>query len=176
MERDALLANLGKTHTSPVETAVPMEHLWQAQFDPRRAINTAIEVRSALPGMGIELNDVTVLRLVQGAHYRSPAGSTWTERSSRRIQPLLTQLGAQRISYFVHSPANEPMRGFGSSTEYRWDVQLQFREAIRPPLLTTRYTYPAPEPLRERPSDLSIALDSEEAHNDHWIKERLHVR
>ncbi|WP_355662423.1 hypothetical protein [Halomonas salifodinae] len=176
VERDALLANLGKTHTSPVETAVPMGHLWQAQFDQRRAINTAIEVRSALPGMGIELNDVTVLRLVQGSHYRSPAGSTWTERSSRRIQPLLTQLGAQRISYFVHSPANEPMRGFGSSTEYRWDVQLQFREAIRPPLLTTRYTYPAPEPLRERPSDLSIALDSEEAHNDHWIKERLHVR
>ncbi|MGR4066346.1 hypothetical protein [Billgrantia sp. C5P2] len=176
VERDALLARLGKTHTSPVETAVPMGHLWQAQLDPRQAINTAIEVRSALPGMGIELNDVTVLRLVQGSHYRSPAGSAWTARSSTRFQPLLTQLGAQHITYFVHSPANEPMRGFGSSTEYRWDVQVQFREATQIPLRPSRRIYPAPAPLTAMPEDMSNVLSVERAEDDYWIKERLNVR
>lgn len=176
VERDALLARLGKTHTSPVETAMPMGHLWQAQFDPHQAINTAIEVRSALPGMGIELNDVTVLRLVQGDHYRSPAGSAWTEISSTRFQPLLTQLGAQHISYFLHSPANEPMRGFGSSTEYRWDVQVQFREATQIPLRPSRRIYPAPAPLTAMPEDMSSVLSAEEAADDYWIKERLNVR
>ncbi|WP_240936107.1 hypothetical protein [Billgrantia bachuensis] len=176
IERDALLARLGQSHTSPVETTMPIGRLWQAQFDPRQAINTAIEVRSALPGMGVELNDVTVLRLVQGSHYRSPAGSAWSETSSSRIQPLLTQLGAQHISYFVHSPANEPMRGFGSSTEYRWDVQVQFREATQIPLRPGRRVYPAPAPLKAMPEDMSTVLSVEQAKDDYWIKERLHVR
>jgi hypothetical protein len=175
-ERDALLAKLGNTHTSPVETAMPMGRLWQDHFDSRQAINTAIEVCSALPGMGRELNDVTVLRLVQGSHYRSPAGSSWTERSSTRFQPLLTQLGAQHITYFVHSPANEAMRGFGSSTEYRWDVQVQFREATQIPLRPSRRIYPAPAPLTAMPEDMSAILSVERAEDDYWIKERLNVR
>nr|WP_228579044.1 hypothetical protein [Halomonas sp.] len=175
-ERDALLARLGQTHTSPVETAMPIGRLWQEHFDPRQAINTAIEVRSALPGMGVELNDVTVLRLLQGSHYRSPAGSAWRETSSTCIQPLLTQLGAQQITYYVHSPANEPMRGFGTSTEYRWDVQVQFREATQIPLRPSRRIYPAPAPLTEMSDDMSDILSVERADDDYWIKERLNVR
>ncbi|WP_043532732.1 hypothetical protein [Litchfieldella xinjiangensis] len=175
-ERDALLARLGQTHTSPVETAMPIGRLWQDHFDPRQAINTAIEVRSALPGMGVELNDVTVLRLLQGSHYRSPAGSAWRETSSTRIQPLLTQLGAQQITYYVHSPANEPMRGFGTSTEYRWDVQVKFREATQIPLRPSRRIYPAPAPLTEMSDDMSDILSVERADDDYWIKERLNVR
>ncbi|EWH00059.1 hypothetical protein [Halomonas sp. BC04] len=176
VERDALLARIGKTHTSPVETAMPMGRLWQDHFDSRQAINTAIEVHSALPGMGIELNDVTVLRLVQGSHYRSPAGSAWRETSARRTQPLLTQLSAQHITYFVHSPANEPMRGFGTSTEYRWDVQVQFREATQIPLRPSGRIYPAPAPLTAMPEDMSAVLSIEKAEDDYWIKERLNVR
>ncbi|WP_040481810.1 hypothetical protein, partial [Vreelandella boliviensis] len=175
-ERDALLAKLGRTHTSPNETAQPIGRLWQEHFDARQAINTAIEVRSALPGMGIELNDVAVLRLIQGAHYRSPGGSSWEEVSSKRIQPALTQLGSQHITYYVHSPANEPMRGFGSVTEYRWDIQVQFREATQVPLRPSRRIYPAPAPLTAMPEDMSTILSVEEAADDYWIKERLNVR
>ncbi|WP_229359109.1 hypothetical protein [Halomonas salipaludis] len=176
VERDALLARLGQTHTSPVDTAMPIGRQWQEHFDARQVINTAIEVRSALPGMGIELKDVAVLRLVRGDYYRSPGGSNWEEASSMRIQPALTQLGSQHITYYVHSPANEPLRGFGSVTEYRWDVQVQFREATQIPLRPSRRIYPAPAPLTAMPEDMSTALSVEEAADDYWIKERLNVR
>ncbi|WGI24372.1 hypothetical protein QEN58_13670 [Halomonas alkaliantarctica] len=176
VELDALLARLGQTHTSPNETAMPIGRLWQEHFDTRQSINTAIEVRSALPGMGIELNDVAVLRLVRGAHYRSPGGSSWDEVSSKQIHPALTQLGSQHITYYVHSPANEPMRGFGSVTEYRWDIQVQLREVTQVPLRPSRRIYPAPAPLTAMPEDMSTILSVEEAADDYWIKERLNVR
>ncbi|NIC06408.1 hypothetical protein HBJ55_13320 [Halomonas sp. DX6] len=68
------------------------------------------------------------------------------------------------------------MRGFGSSTEYRWDVQVQFREATQIPLRPGRRVYPAPAPLKAMPEDMSTVLSVEQAKDDYWIKERLHVR
>ncbi|RCV88974.1 hypothetical protein DU505_12295 [Billgrantia montanilacus] len=68
------------------------------------------------------------------------------------------------------------MRGFGSSTEYRWDVQVQFREATQIPLLASRRIYPAPAPLKAMPDDMSDVFSVEKAEDDYWIKERLNVR
>ncbi|OZT72505.1 hypothetical protein [Vreelandella boliviensis] len=68
------------------------------------------------------------------------------------------------------------MRGFGSVTEYRWDIQVQFREATQVPLRTSRRIYPAPAPLTAMPEDMSTILSVEEAADDYWIKERLNVR
>ncbi|MCC5883932.1 MAG: hypothetical protein JJU25_15025 [Halomonas sp.] len=68
------------------------------------------------------------------------------------------------------------MRGFGTSTEYRWDVQVQFREATQIPLRPSRRIYPAPAPLTEMSDDMSDILSVERADDDYWIKERLNVR
>ncbi|EHJ92591.1 hypothetical protein KUC_2548 [Vreelandella boliviensis LC1] len=61
-------------------------------------------------------------------------------------------------------------------TEYRWDIQVQFREATQVPLRTSRRIYPAPAPLTAMPEDMSTALSAKGAADDYWIKERLNVR
>ncbi|EPC00226.1 hypothetical protein L861_06955 [Litchfieldella anticariensis FP35 = DSM 16096] len=175
VERDALLARLGQTHDRPSGTTSPLGRLWQAQPNLQQGINTAIEVRSALPGMGVELQDVAALSLVRGERSVSPAGSIWERRSSTRVPPLLTQLASHCITYFVHTPKSERVYGFGSGDVYRWDIQLQFRETTRPPLLPNRRIFPAPPPLEEMPSDMTEVLSLEDATDDYWIKETLDV-
>ena len=169
-ERDKLLDQLGHTHTSPRATH-PMGQLWQELLqqnarEPRHTINAVIEVTSALPGMGRELEDVTVVRRLTGNTYTSPAGSEWRQTASQQVAPLLTRLGPQRISYYVNAPPDAPFRGFGKRTAYRWQAQVQLRDNQR--------FYPAPAPLTERtPEMIQAARQIEPASDDDWIKETL---
>jgi hypothetical protein len=168
-ERDALLTKLGGSLAARAFSSVPRGQLWQTQ-DSLQDINTAIEVSSALPGMGSELEDTVVLERVLGTRTTSPAGSIWERGASTRHHPLLTQLGQYTISYFLHTPAPSTERrgGFGSFDSYRWDIRLQFKEpARRSPLLP--HVFPAPAPL-----DGGAVVLSEP--DDYWIKETLDVR
>ncbi|TFH85878.1 hypothetical protein EQG41_14805 [Billgrantia azerbaijanica] len=169
VERDALLGKIGGARESSNWSTLPRGGLWQTQ-NSLQDINTAIEVRSALPGMGSELEDVVVLERVLGTRTTSPAGSIWERDTGSRQRPLLTRLGQYTISYFLHTPAPSTERrgGFGSFDSYRWDVRLQFKEsARRPPLLP--HIFPAPAPL----DDGAVVLNDPD---DYWIKETLDVR
>ncbi|WP_240724743.1 toxin VasX [Onishia niordana] len=167
VERDALLSKIRRAETSSMN--LMRGSVWQMQ-DSLQDINTAIEVRSALPGMGSELEDNVVLERVLGTRTSSPSGTIWERSATTRRHPILTRIGHYKISYFLHTPApaTERRHGFGSFASYRWDVRLQFREpARRPPLLP--HIFPAPAPL----DDGAVVLSDPD---DYWIKETLDVR
>ncbi|SDM17006.1 hypothetical protein SAMN05661010_03549 [Modicisalibacter muralis] len=174
IEQRALLAGLGNSHDS---TSYPIGERWQ-QHGSLQDIDTAIEVRSALPGMGVELKDRLVLTR---EHYRNttlprmyPQPDTL---SSTRVQPLLTQIAPHRLTYFVHTPrVADPVvsTGLALVTEgYRWQLQLQFHEVTQPPLRTSRRIFPAPKPLVAIPDDMTEILSIDNAMGDYWIKETL---
>ncbi|WGI24374.1 hypothetical protein QEN58_13680 [Halomonas alkaliantarctica] len=105
-ERDELMTQLGDTHNRPTPTSFLMGQMWQEHLQ-QTPINTVIEVKSGLPGMGVELQDVAIIKRLEGRTHNTPAYSGWTKESETQITPLLTQLSASSIRYLVYTPAGK---------------------------------------------------------------------
>jgi len=173
-EHDALMNQLGDTHIRPTPTSFLMGQMWQEHLQ-QTPINTVIEVKSGLPGMGIELQDVAVIKRLEGKTHNTPAYSGWAKESETQMTPLLTQLSANSIRYFVYTPAGKRAWGPQTGIGYRWEVQVQFREIPQVPFLSNDRFYPAPEPLKETPSNIAEVFDSTSSNSDYWVKETLNV-
>ncbi|MGP9645319.1 MULTISPECIES: hypothetical protein, partial [unclassified Halomonas] len=132
-------------------------------------------VKSGLPGMGIELQDVAIIKRLEGITHNTPAYSGWAKQSETQMTPLLTQLSANSIRYFVYTPAGKRALGPQTGIGYRWEVQVQFREMPKVPFLSNDRFYPAPEPLTATPGDIAKVFDSTSSDNDYWVKETLNV-
>ncbi|MFB9866161.1 hypothetical protein [Vreelandella sulfidaeris] len=87
----------------------------------------------------------------------------------------MTKLSAHSIRYFVYTPAGKRAWGSQTGIDYRWDVQVQFREIPQVPFLSNDRFYPAPEPLKAAPSDIAEVFDSTSSNSDYWVKEILNV-
>ncbi|WP_261377725.1 hypothetical protein [Vreelandella titanicae] len=173
-EREALTSHTGDTHNRPTPASFLMGQIWQEHLQ-QTPINTVIEVKSGLPGMGVELQDVAIIKRLEGKTHNTPAYSGWTKESETQITPLLTQLSASSIRYFVYTPAGKRAWGPQTGIGYRWDVQVQFREIPQVPFLSNDRFYPAPEPLKAAPSDIAEVFDSTSSNSDYWAKETLNV-
>ena len=173
-ERDALMDQLGDTHNRPTPASFLMGQMWQEHLQ-QTPINTVIEVKSGLPGMGVELQDVAIIKRLEGKTYNTPAFSGWVKESETQITPLLTQLSPHSIRYFVYTPVGKSALGPQTGTGYRWEAQVQFREATQVPYLPTNRFYPAPEPLKATPSNIAEVFDSTSSNSDYWAKETLNV-
>lgn len=92
-----------------------------------------------------------------------------------QITPLLTQLSAHSIRYFVYTPVGKRALGPRTGIGYRWEAQVQFREMPQVPFLSNDRFYPAPEPLKAAPSDIAEVFDSTSSNSDYWVKETLNV-
>lgn len=64
-ERDALMNQLSDSHNRLTPTSFLMGQMCQEHIQ-QTPINTVIEVKSGLPGMGIELQDVAVIKRLEG--------------------------------------------------------------------------------------------------------------
>ena len=127
--------------------------------------------------MGVELDDILMLTRERYRRTSTPSYTDWDTLSSTRIQPLLTQIAPNRLTYFVHTPKTTDRVGHARpamvADGYRWQLQLQFREVTQPPLRTSRRIFPAPKPLVAMPDDMSEILSIDNAMDDYWIKETL---
>nr|WP_297460495.1 hypothetical protein [uncultured Halomonas sp.] len=174
IEQRALLAGLGNSHDSPTPALSPLGERWLQHRD-LQDIDTAIEVHSALPGMGVELDDILMLTRERYRRTSTPSYTDWDTLSSTRVQPLLTQVAPHRLTYFVHTPRTTDRVGRARPAlvveGYRWQLQLQFREVTQPPRRTSRRIFPAPKPLVAMPDDMSEILSIDNAMDDYWIKE-----
>ncbi|BBI52465.1 hypothetical protein HORIV_48860 [Vreelandella olivaria] len=173
-ERDALMNQLGNTHNRPTPTSFLMGQMWQEHLQ-QRPINTVIEVKSSLPGMGVELQDVAIIKRLEGKTYNTPAFSGWVKESETQITPILTQLSVHTIRYFVYTPEGKHALGAQTGTGYRWEARVQFREMPQVPFQSNNRFYPAPEPLKETPSNMAEVFDSTSSNSDYWVKETLNV-
>ncbi|WGI24377.1 hypothetical protein QEN58_13695 [Halomonas alkaliantarctica] len=173
-DREALTSHQGDTHNRSAPTSFLMGQMWQEHIQ-QTPINTVIEVKSGLPGMGVELQDIVIIKRLEGKTYNTPAFSGWVKESETQITPLLTQLSAHSIRYFVYTPVGKSALGPQTGTGYRWEAQVQFREATQVPYLPTNRFYPAPEQLKATPSNIAEVFDSTSSNSDYWVKETLNV-
>ncbi|WP_447926886.1 hypothetical protein [Vreelandella sp. EE27] len=167
-ECDALMNQLGDTHNRSTPTSFLMGQMWQ-EYLKQIPINTVIEVKSGLPGMGIELQDIAIIKRLEGKTYNTPVFSGWVKESETQITPLLTQLSTHAIRYFVYTPEGKNAWGTQTGTGYRWEARVQFREISQVPFLSSDRFYPAPEPL------IAEVFDSTSSNSEYWVKETLNV-
>ncbi|WP_035584675.1 hypothetical protein [Halomonas sp. TG39a] len=125
--------------------------------------------------MGVELQDVAIIKRLEGKTYNTPAFSGWAKESETQIMPLLTQLSVHTIRYFFYTPAGKRALGPQTGIGCRWAAQVQFREIPQVPFLSNDRFYPVPEPLKEAPSNITEVFDSTSSNSDYWVKEKLNV-
>ncbi|WGI24379.1 hypothetical protein QEN58_13705 [Halomonas alkaliantarctica] len=65
---------LGDTHNHPTPASFLMGQMSQEHLQ-QTPINTVIEVRSGLPGMGVELQDVVIIKRLEGKTHNTPVFS-----------------------------------------------------------------------------------------------------
>ncbi|MBZ5488729.1 hypothetical protein HW452_14470 [Halomonas aquamarina] len=176
-ERTALMDKLSATHNQSAPTAYTMGHVWREQLQQlqHQSINTVIEVQSSLPGMGIELQDIAIIKRLKGKTHNTPASQGWSKQSELQITPLLTKISNNSVNYFVHTPAEVRAWANITGTAYRWEVHVQFREVAQIPFLSTNRFYPAPKPLKAMPSDISAVFSGVSLNEDFWVKEVFDV-
>ncbi|WP_447926889.1 hypothetical protein [Vreelandella sp. EE27] len=167
-EQAALRANVAVTHNRPNPSSILMGELWQRQLQAS-SVNTVIEVQSALPGMGSELQDVVVIGLFESHVSDANLGSNTRPVN---VIPTLTQLSANEIKYYIQTPESHP-----SSLDfirYRLEVSIQFRKSVHVPFEVDEF-YPAPEPLNKMPRNLNNVFNRESLNKDYWKTESIYV-
>ncbi|WP_447894166.1 hypothetical protein [Vreelandella sp. GE22] len=167
-EQAALRANVAVTHNRPNPSSILMGELWQRQLQAS-SVNTVIEVQSALPGMGSELQDVTVIGLFESQVSDADLGSNTRPVN---VIPTLTRLSANEIKYYIQTPESHP-----SSLDfirYRLEVSIQFRKSVHVPFEVDEF-YPAPEPLDEMPRYLNNVFNRESLNKGFWKTESTYV-
>ncbi|WP_447894191.1 hypothetical protein [Vreelandella sp. GE22] len=167
-EQAALRANVAVTHNRPTPSSILMGELWQRQLQAS-SVNTVIEVQSALPGMGSELQDVVVIGLFESHVSDANLGSNTRPLN---IIPALTQLSANKFNYYIHTPENH-LSGL-AFIRYGLEVSVQFRKSVHVPFEVDEF-YPAPEPLNEMPRGLDNVFNRESLNKDYWKTESIYV-
>ncbi|WP_447529767.1 hypothetical protein [Vreelandella sp. TE19] len=167
-EQAALRADVAMTHNRPNPSSILMGELWQRQLQAS-SVNTVIEVQSALPGMGIELQDVAVIGLFESQVSDADLGSNTRPVN---VIPTLTQLSANKINYYIHTPENH-LSGL-VFIRYGLEVSIQFRKSVHVPFEVDEF-YPAPEPLDEMPRGLDNVFNRESLNKDYWKTESIYV-